>query len=85
MGDSSRENSIRPAGIPTPGAPTQITASHISPNALKPRLLDQVRQAPVTHYAMLRHSNHLFNILYFKGNSGCPATVGGNLFPLCTF
>ena len=34
--------------------------------------------------AMLRHNNHLFNILYFKGNSGCPTTVGGNFFPLCT-
>ena len=34
--------------------------------------------------AMLRHNNHLFNILYFKGNSDCPATVGGNCFPLCT-
>jgi hypothetical protein len=45
MGDSNRENSMRPAGIPTPGVPTQITASHISPNAPKPRLLDQVRQA----------------------------------------
>ena len=33
---------------------------------------------------MLRHNNHLFNILYFIGNSDCPAIVGGNFFPLCT-
>ena len=37
-----------------------------------------------TPCAMFRHNNHLFNILYFIGNSCCPATVGGNFFPLCT-
>gem|GEM_PF-4553087 len=34
--------------------------------------------------AMLRHSNHLFNFLYFIGNSCCPTTVGGNFFPRFT-
>src|SRR5262249_3245688 len=37
-----------------------------------------------TPCAVLRHSNHLFNFLYFIGNSCCPAIVGGNFFPLCT-
>ncbi len=38
----------------------------------------------VIEYSVLRHNNHLFNLLYFIGNSCCPATVGGSFFPLCT-
>ena len=34
--------------------------------------------------AVLRHNNHLFNFLYFIGNSCCPTTVGGNFFPRFT-
>ena len=38
----------------------------------------------VSSMMIRRHNNHLFNIPYFIGNSCCPATVGGNFFPLCT-
>ena len=45
MGDSSKENSIRPATIPTISVPLQTGRACSSPSAPKPRLLDQVRQA----------------------------------------
>lgn len=41
MGDSNKENPIRPTGIPAP----QIVHGYSSPSVPKPRLLDQVRQA----------------------------------------
>jgi hypothetical protein len=44
MGESNKQGSIQPAGIQIT-VPPQITGSYVSPNAPKPRLLDQVRHA----------------------------------------
>jgi integrase len=64
---------------------------HLHESVLQRAIRDAVVRAGIakpaschTHFAMFRHNNHLFNILYFIGNSDCPAIVGGNFFPLCT-
>ena len=45
MGDSTSKPPVQPIRISTSGRPAQITFGHFSPNAAKPRLLDQVRLA----------------------------------------
>src|SRR5215469_17740295 len=80
-----QRRNITPIGLPERGAGT-IFMSRFCNERFETRWsrLAYPSQPAVTPFAVLRHNNHLFNFLYFIGNSCCPTTVGGNFFPRFT-